>query len=121
MGREIVRVPPGWVHPRDDAGEDIDGGHLEPLYHLSEHVKSAFQIYQNVSAGSPVSPVFATLTDLKSWLIDQGQTAEAVDTFVDWGFASSAVASVDGIEDGIEGLYKAVRKKRWPWFGTRDT
>jgi hypothetical protein len=122
MGRVIVRVPPGWAHPRDDAGDEIDGGHLEPLYRLPESAKTAFQIYQNVSAGSPVSPVFATLSDMKAWLIDQGQSAEAVDSFVDWGFAPSAVASVNGVEDGMEGLNRTVRKKkRWPWFRTHES
>jgi hypothetical protein len=120
MGRVVVRVPPGWVHPRDDAGDEIDGGHHEPLYYLPESEKSAFQIYQDVSEGSPVSPVFATLGDLKAWLIDQGQTAEAVDTFVEWGFASSAVMSANGVEDGVEGLNKAVQKKKWPWSRTRN-
>ena len=122
MGRVIVRVPPGWAHPRDDAGDEIDGGQLEPLDGLPESAKTAFQIHQNVSAGSPVSPVFATPGDLKAWLIDQGQSAEAVDSFVDWGFAPSAVASVNGVEDGMEGLNRTVRKKkRWPWFRTHES
>jgi len=110
------------AHPRDDAGDDIDGGQLEPLDRLSESARTAFQIHQNVSAGSPVCPVFATLSDLKAWLLDQGQSAEAVDSFVDWGFAPSAVASANGVEDGIEGLNSDVRKqKRWPWFRTRES
>jgi hypothetical protein len=122
MGRGIVGVSPGWAHPRDDAGDDIDGGHLEPLDHLPEGAKTAFQIHRHVSAGSPVSAVFATPSDLKASLIDQGQLAEAVDSFVGWGFAPSAVASVNGVEDGMEGLNRTVRKKkRWPWFRTRES
>lgn len=115
-------MPPGWAHPRDYAGDDIDGGQLEPLDRLPESARTAFQIYRHVSAGSPVSPVFATPGDLKAWLIDQGQSAEAVDSFVEWGFAPSAVASVNDVEDGMEGLNRAVRKtKRWPWFRTRHS
>jgi hypothetical protein len=108
----IVRVPPGWAHQRDDAGDDIDGGQLEPLDRLPESAKTAFQIYRHVSAGSPVSPVFATPGDLKAWLIDQGQSAEAVVSFVEWGFAPSGVAWVNEVEDGMEGLDRAVRKTK---------
>jgi len=100
------------AHPRDDAGDDIDGGQPEPLDRRSESARTAFQIHQNVSAGSPVSPVSATLSDMKAWLIDQGQSAEAVVSFVHWGFAPSAVASVNGVEDGMEGLDRAVRKTK---------
>ena len=115
-------MSPGWAHPRDDAGDDIDGGHLEPLDHLPEGARTVFHAYQNVSAGSPVSPAFATRGDLKAWLIDQGQSAEAVVSFVDWGFALSAVASVNDVEDGMEGLNRTVRKKKWwPWFRTRES
>jgi hypothetical protein len=118
----IVRVPPGRAHPRDDAGDDIDGGQPEPLDRLPESARTVFHAYQNVSAGSPVSPVSATLSDMKARLIDQGQSAEAVDSFVHWGFAPSAVASVNGVEDGMEGLNRTVRKKkRWPWFRTHES
>jgi hypothetical protein len=105
-------VPPGWAHPRDDAGDDIDGGQPEPLDRRSESARTAFQIYRHVSAGSPVSPVFATPGDLKAWLIDQGQSAEAVDSFVDWGFAPPTVASVNGVDGGMQGLDRAVRKTK---------
>jgi len=108
----IVRVPPGWAHPRDDAGDDIDGGQIEPLDRLPESARTVFHAYQNVSAGSPVSPVFATRGDLKAWLIDQGQSAEAVVSFVEWGFAPSGVAWVNEVENGMEGLDRAVRKTK---------
>jgi hypothetical protein len=49
---------------------------------------------------------------MKAWLIDQGQSAESVVSFVHWGFAPSAVASVNGVEDGMEGLDRAVRKTK---------
>ena len=105
-------MPPGWAHPRDDAGDDIDGGQPEPLDRRSESARTAFLIYRHVSAGSPVSPVFATPGDLKARLIDQGQSAEAVDPFVEWGFAPSAVAWVNDVEDGMEGLDRAVRRTK---------
>lgn len=115
-------MPTGRAHPRDDAGDDIDGGQLEPLDGLPESARTAFQIYRHVSAGSPVSPVFATLGGLEAWLIDQGRLAEAVVSFVDQGFALSAVASVNGLKNAFEGLNRTVReKKRWPWFRTRES
>ena len=122
MGRGIVRVPPGWAHPRDDAGDDVDGGQLETLDRLPESARTAFQIYRHVSAGSPVSPVFATLSDMKAWLIDQGQAADAIDSFEDWVSAPPTVSSVNGVDGGMQGLNRTVsKKKRWPWFRTRES
>lgn len=79
---------------------------------MPDDAKTAFQIYQDVSDGTPVSPVFATLGDLKAWLINEGKTPEAVDTFIAWGFAPSAVVSSRGVEDGIEGLHNATQDKK---------
>lgn len=56
MGREIVRVPPDWVHPSDEDDEPIDGAHHELLYEMPASMCTPYQIYQNVSEGSPVSP-----------------------------------------------------------------
>ncbi len=44
------------------------GAHHEPLYYLPPVDRTAFQLYENVSEGSPVSPVFATIEDLEDWL-----------------------------------------------------
>src|SRR5690349_17132771 len=60
MGREVVRVPPGFEHPLDEYGDHIVGSHHEVLYKADPASRTAFQIYENVSEGTPVSPVFDT-------------------------------------------------------------
>ena len=42
---------------------------------------TAFQIYETVTEGTPVSPVFATLDELKNWLVEQGYSEYAADKF----------------------------------------
>jgi hypothetical protein len=92
MGREVVRVPPDWSHPCDEDGEQIVGAHHEALWDMPEAERSAFQIYENVSEGSPVSPVFATEAEMKAWLVAQGLTQAEADAFAVDGFAPSFVA-----------------------------
>ncbi len=91
MGVEIVRVPPDWHHPVDDDGELIVGAHHEPLYHVEANTCTAFQLYENVSEGSPISPVFATAEDFYDWLIESGWSQEAAQLLMSDGHAPSLV------------------------------
>lgn len=51
---------------------------------------TAYQIYENVSEGTPVSPVFQTTDEMKAWLVSEhGLTAEGADAFVEDGYAVS--------------------------------
>lgn len=43
---------------------------------------SAYQIYETVSEGTPVSPVFTNKADLKGWLLEQGYSDYAADQFI---------------------------------------
>lgn len=96
MGREIVRVPAGFRHPADEAGEPIPGAHLEPLWGIPDAERPGYQVYENVSEGTPVSPAFDSVDELRAWLIRQGVTAEAADAFLRDGFAPSFVYSIPG-------------------------
>ena len=60
-----------------------------------------YQIYENVSDGTPVSPVFATLGNLRTWLIDEGYSYKAIENFVKYGYALSMVMSQGKIAMGI--------------------
>ena len=91
MGREIRRVPPGFEHPMDEDGELIAGGHLEPLYYADPSTLTSYQVYENVSEGSPVSPAFDTAEDLARWLKQEGWPQEAIDSLLDIGHAPSLV------------------------------
>ena len=66
LGVEIVLVPPDWRHPVDEDGELVVGAHHEPLYELDDAAKTAFQLYENVSEGSPISPVFGSRRGVQS-------------------------------------------------------
>jgi hypothetical protein len=91
MGREIVRVPPGFHHPVDENGEFIVGAHHEALYYIPGDQKTAFQIYENVSDGSPVSPIFESLVELSSWLAEQGASPAYIQALIADGHAPSFV------------------------------
>ncbi|AWH19239.1 hypothetical protein C1922_18920 [Stenotrophomonas sp. ZAC14D2_NAIMI4_7] len=91
MGREVVRVPPGFEHPLDEEGGYIAGGHHELLYDADPASRTAFQIYENVSEGTPVSPVFETAEALAQWLRHEGWEQEAIDSLLEAGHAPSFI------------------------------
>lgn len=56
----------------------------------TEEEAICFQIYQTDSEGTPVSPVFETLQAMEMWLIEQGYSRKAAETFCKEGWAMSA-------------------------------
>jgi hypothetical protein len=99
MSREIRRVPPDWEHPKDEKG------HYKPLFdriHLWKKGEAThYQIYEDVSEGTPVSPIFASLDEMKTWLLEQGYSEKAASKFVKYGWAPSMIFSS---EKGISGI-----------------
>lgn len=91
MGREVVRVPPGFEHPLDEEGDYIAGSHHELLYEADPASRTAFQIYENVSEGTPVSPVFDTAEALAQWLAQEGWRQETIDSLLEAGHAPSFI------------------------------
>lgn len=64
-----------------------------------------FQIYQTVSEGTPVSPVFATKDNIIEWLVAKGYSEKAAETFAKDGFAPSATFSPkEGFRKDIHSL-----------------
>lgn len=62
-----------------------------------------YQIYETVSEGTPTSPVFETLDEMRVWLIGQGYSERAAAGFVKSGYVPSAVFSQQtGLVSGIE-------------------
>ncbi|MBU2709049.1 hypothetical protein KCM76_23840 [Zooshikella marina] len=82
MGREIRKVPIGFKHPKDADGYFEPGAHLEPLWYTSEAEKTCFQIYENVSEGTPVSPVFESKDEMVKWLEVQGNSNDVIEQFL---------------------------------------
>ncbi len=67
MGREVRLVPPGWEHPRDERGEYI------PQFDENYRGEDArFQVYENISEGTPVTPAFTTEEELEEYLVEAG-------------------------------------------------
>jgi len=91
MGREVVRIPLGFEHPLDEEGDYIPGSHYELLYDSDPASRTAFQIYENVSEGTPVSPVFDTAEALAQWLGQEGWQEEDIDSLLEGGHAPSLI------------------------------
>lgn len=66
---------------------------------------TAYQIYETVSEGTPVSPVFSDLDHLIQWLVDQGFSEKAAQEFAKHGWAPSMVFTPEhGVRVGIHAL-----------------
>lgn len=62
-----------------------------------------YQMYETVSEGTPVSPVYETLEELERWLIGEGYSEKAASAFCKSGYAPSLVFSPQtGVMSGIE-------------------
>lgn len=59
-----------------------------------------YQVYEDVSEGTPTSPVFASLEEMRAWLISEGFSEKAADRFAETGWAPSFVM-VNGRMSGI--------------------
>jgi hypothetical protein len=92
VGSEIKRVPPGFKHPEDEEGYRTPGAHHELLYHLGEARCTSYQLYENVSEGTPVSPIFSTQEELFAWLRSEGCPESTISMLQEWGHAPSFVA-----------------------------
>lgn len=82
-------------YTRDARGyTEYAGSSPSPEYYRerdwSEEEAMCYQIYQTVSEGTPVSPVFETLDALENWLVEQGYTRTAANNFCKAGWAMSA-------------------------------
>lgn len=96
--REVRRVPEGWVHPTgvNEYSTAADGPkelhflpfELQKAVHpgvaenecmpcWSREEASHVQLYCNAYAGIPISPVFASESELASWLEAQDQDAQS--------------------------------------------
>jgi hypothetical protein len=71
-----------------------NGGPPDESYYRPEWPEGSathYQIYETVSEGTPVSPVFASLEELANWLVSQGTSRAAADAFAHSGWVPSGV------------------------------
>jgi hypothetical protein len=118
MGREIQRVPldfgwplhkewGGWLSPpwdnslSDERNEEID----EEWYENGRYDPPkgrGWQIWETVSEGSPISPVFATSEKLVAWIVSEGYSEKAARAFVGAGHVPSMMIANGRIYMNIE-------------------
>lgn len=64
---------------------------------------NCFQYYENVSEGTPLSPVFETLKELEDWLVEnQGHSRKAAENFCKSGYAPSMVFGGGVFKTGVD-------------------
>lgn len=81
-----------------------EGNPPDPEYYRPEFTTPAdhFQVYETVSEGTPVSPVFETEDQIVAWLIGRGHSEAAARNFVKTKWAMSGMI-VDGkVYSGID-------------------
>ena len=83
--------PPGFQHPLDEEGDHIPGAHFEALYHAGESQCTCYQLYENVSEGTPVSPIFDSKEALFAWLRESGYPESTISMLESWSHAPSFV------------------------------
>jgi hypothetical protein len=84
-----------------------DGGPPDPDYYRGEWTEEPiyYQIYEDVSEGTPVSPIFTTLDEMKEWLLQEGFSEQAISRFIEHGWAPSFVMTPKGMSGiGIHSL-----------------
>jgi hypothetical protein len=102
MGRQIIKVPAGFQHPTG-SWEPIPGAHLERLHELPIDQLICLQVYKDVSEGTPVSPIFNSIAELRQWLIEHGAADWAADEFIEQGAVPSYLIGPDGVIPGWAG------------------
>lgn len=90
-------------------GRSPEPDHYRPLW--KEEDRTHYQLYETVSEGTPLSPVFATLAELGEWMVATPdpvwgrRNPEAVAAFLGTGYASSMVYTPErGLEDGVTAM-----------------
>lgn len=141
MGREVRRVPKNWKHPKNKKGdyipmdesfpynaeevkEGLQDGWLKgkpPNYNMKvmpqwpASERTHYQMYEDTSEGTPISPVMETPEKLARWLADHKASsfADRTATYEEWlatireGGAFSAMCSPEtGLISGVEAQAK---------------
>lgn len=110
MGRELKRVAldfdwplnkvwKGFVNFYDETEESEEYESWQPT---EPPAGEGYQLWETVSEGSPISPVFATKDLFAAYLIGEGYSAVAVERFIEKGYAPSMVMINGRIYHDIE-------------------
>jgi hypothetical protein len=74
-------------------------------------------VYEDVSEGTPVSPVFASAGELRGWLVARGVPVASAEAFLAQGSAPSFVLETARPVDGITGLVPPEQRLAEPLYG----
>lgn len=104
---ETAGLPKGW-----GTCPVCKGDHLDPavadVYHAWTRTPppsgSGWQLWETVSEGSPISPVFETQEFFIQYLVQQGYSLQAATAFSEEGWAPSMVIAAGKIKKDIESL-----------------
>lgn len=81
-------------------GTPPDKEYYRPAW--TDEERTHYQIYETASEGTPVSPVFASLEEMTEWLVSQGTSRHAAESFAKSGWVPSMV-----IHNGPDGARMA--------------
>ncbi len=99
---------PLWCDLCEGEGENWESKHYQAAYDSWEREDppkgEGWQMWETVTEGSPVSPVFPTADGLENWLIGQGYSEGAAEQFTQVGWAPSMIMQGGRIATGIETL-----------------
>jgi len=119
MGRELKRVALDFSWELNKVWIGFycpyypDDGNFETPYHeyicdswqsIEPPKGDGWQVWETVSEGSPISPVFATSDEMVRWLTDQGYSELAAKEFAKQGWAPSMIMIGGSFYNDIESL-----------------
>lgn len=86
-------------------GEPPDPKYYRPKWSADE--MTHYQVYETVSEGTPISPVFATEDEMIEWLVNDGgydgpHSRKSAEAFVKSAWAPSMIIGPEGIKMGVD-------------------
>jgi hypothetical protein len=99
MSRLIKRVPLDFDFPLGETWP----GYLRADERYDPLVGDGWQVWQDVSEGGPISPVFADREALVAWVVEHEKCApRAAEKFIRDGWAPSFIGSLAGLLTGVQ-------------------
>ncbi len=107
-------LPKTWGYCPVCGGQCIDPAFQEryEAWHPEEPpTGEGWQVWETVSEGSPISPIFKTAEGMIDWLVGEGVSREAAEAFAKSGWVPSMVTVVGKMYEGIESAKLMGEKK----------
>lgn len=114
---ELAGMPKTWGICQVCDGDAMDPA-VKEAYEAWEKTPpptgEGWQLWETVSEGSPISPVFKTADELVDWMVQHSHfSREAAEHFVHGpGWAPSGVDLGKGFVNGVEGLYQKAQQAK---------